>query len=225
MSYQNKRIVRINKLVEAAINRINLDILKEDDNKPGIKVNIKDLSRVNPDQLSKLATKTDVTIVGEAAETDELINVSDSLIVKGNKIYVTNDLDLSPEQEVTFDKKNISYTAITGKEQDEEGNYLLTNIKKVQTTSSQTPEPSKIKVPTEQEDAVYNLKNWAEQLQIDLGDPDTAPNNTLKYGYINPSDNNRIDILVMSNGLIKMSGHVVQNFNDFKNLINWHKEN
>jgi hypothetical protein len=220
MSYQDRRKVRVNKLIEAAISRIELDIIKEDNVKPGLTIDIKNLSKVNPDQLNKIAAKSDINIVDEAAETNSIIDVTDSLITHDNLLYVTADQNLSPNDEVSFTRKGVTYTAIVKDKTDGDGNYLISNLKK---TTQSTQEPKKVTTP--QEDAVFNLKSWAQQLQIEIGDGVDAPNNTLKFSYRNPKSGDVINILVMSNGLIKMSGHVIHDYSDLRNIVNWHSSN
>jgi hypothetical protein len=73
-----------------------------------------------------------------------------------------------------------------------------------------------------QEQAVYNLKAWAMQLNKKLSDGQSIANKALKFTY--PEGDDLVTILILQNGLIKASGHVIKDFKDFKRLAAFHKE-
>lgn len=238
MSYQTRRAERIAKIVSEVYKRIDLDILKEAN--PGLKIGIEDLSNANPDAIAKIAAKSDINVVDkiQEAETAELIDVTDDVIIKDHNVYILADV-ANPGDKVEFTRKGKSFTAIVsdepkGTSKDER---LLTDIKLQKDVPKTTPTTSSVpssNIPkdkeeqvadTQQENAVYNLKNWATQLQIPIGDGEQAPNGSVKFTYFSQESQNPIIILVLSNGLIKMSGHTVADFSDFDNIIKWHKAN
>lgn len=85
----------------------------------------------------------------------------------------------------------------------------------------ETSEKEKIK-QSPQEVAVFNLENWANDLQLNIGEAEESVNNVIKFGYY--EGNQYIAILVFPTGVIKVSGHVVQDFDDFENIVNFHKD-
>lgn len=229
MSYQTRRDQRIKQLIEAAVNRIESHIQLTEVGTPGIKIGIDDFMKSNPDQLAKIATKTDVNVVDQVKEADEsnisdLIDISDDLIIQGKKAYVYITT-ASPGDEVEFTTpKGKVYTASVS-DSPKENKYLLKNIQpKKNIVPKETPQEKQIE-STQQEDAIYNLKNWAQQLQIPIGDGELTSNEAIKFGYFSSESQQQISILVLSNGLIKMSGHSVFDFSDFKNIVNFHSDN
>ena len=85
----------------------------------------------------------------------------------------------------------------------------------------ETPEKEKIK-QSPQEVAIFNLENWANDLQLNIGEAEESVNNVVKFGYY--EGDQYIAILVFPTGVIKVSGHVVQDFDDFENIVNFHKD-
>lgn len=85
----------------------------------------------------------------------------------------------------------------------------------------ETSEKEKIK-QSPQEVAVFNLENWANDLQLNIGEAEESVNNVVKFGYY--EGDQYIAILVFPTGVIKVSGHVVQDFDDFENIVNFHKD-
>jgi hypothetical protein len=174
MSYKNRRKERIQRLIDEAISRIETDLVALHElAPPAIKLTMADLAKANPDQISKIAQKSNINVVDKIQEAGEETPVEEPM-PKGDQIA------------------------------DEEGKN---DVKQ-----------------TQQEIAVYNLQNWATQLQIQIGEGQEAPNGSIRFGYFSPESQQMINILVLSNGLIKMSGHIVQDFNDFKNITQFHKE-
>lgn len=240
MSYQTRRVQRINQLVEAAINRIESHIkLTEIGNPSGVTIGIKDFEKSNPDTLAKIASKTDVNVVDsikEADEVAELIDITDNLVIEGKLAYVSGGTS-KPGDKVEFTTpKGKTYTATVSNKLKGKGKYLLKDIKLTTTskskeepvqptpTSKETPKEKQVK-GTQQEDAIYNLKNWATQLQVPIGDGEESSNGAIKFSYYSPEAQQPISILVLSNGLVKMSGHSISDFSDFKNIIDFHKDN
>lgn len=85
----------------------------------------------------------------------------------------------------------------------------------------ETPEQEKIK-QSPQEVAIFNLENWANDLKLNIGEAEESVNNVVKFGYY--EGDQYIAILVFPTGVIKVSGHVVQDFDDFENIVNFHKD-
>ncbi len=240
MSYQTRRAERIAKIVSEVCKRIDLDILNEAT--PGLTIGIEDLAKANPDVISKIATKSDINVVDkiqEAGEVSELKDVTKDIIVKDRKIYILADVAY-PGDEVEFTHKGKAFTAVVSNEPkgSSQEERLLKDVKQKKNAPTQAtpntnpvhtstaPESDEEKVAdTQQENAIYNLKNWATQLQIPIGDGDQAPNGSIKFTYFSQENQQPIIILVLSNGLIKMSGHDVSDYSDFDNIIKWHQAN
>lgn len=85
----------------------------------------------------------------------------------------------------------------------------------------ETSEKEKIK-QTPQEVAIFNLENWAHDLNLNVGEAEESVNSVVKFGYY--EGDQYIAILVFPTGVIKVSGHVVQDFDDFENIVNFHKD-
>lgn len=233
MSYASRRKERINKIISEVYKRIDshINILNENP-APGIKIGVDDLMKTDANKLSQLATKANINVVDkiQEADTNQIIDVTKDMVIRNKQIFISAELEgVKPGDQVEFtSNKGNKYTAIVGDNLQEGDEYMLGNIKKVPNTAAEVPvEPTKEDKPieTQQEQAIYNLKNWAEQLQIQIGDGEAAPNNSIKFIYHNPQSQEPITILVLSNGLIKMSGHVIQDFEDLKGIIAWHKSN
>jgi hypothetical protein len=76
---------------------------------------------------------------------------------------------------------------------------------------------------SQQEEAIFNLKNWVHDLKGSLDDGERVSSGAIKFVYSDPELSNPINILVYINGLIRMSGQSIQDFTDFKNIINFHR--
>ena len=232
MAYADRRKERINKIISEVYKRIDSDILSEAT--PGVKIGIDNLGDVDADQLSKIATKTNINVVDQVQEANDtdVKDVTAGITIANRKVYVSANWAKPGEQvEFTSKKGDVTFTAIVGDEKDGHGEYILKDIKKVTTpeeTPSQTdPEQDKEEkevASTQQENAVFNLKNWAVQLQVPVNEGEPTMNGAIKFTYFSQEGQLPINILVLSNGLIKMSGHVIQDFEDFKNIVEFHKQ-
>lgn len=225
MSYASRRKERISKIISEVYKRIDLDILQEAPT-PGIKIGLDNLMKTDVNKLSQLATKTDINVVDKVqeADTNKVIDVTSDFVVKDRHIYVTAGF-VKAGDKVEFTSKGKKYTAIVGDNLQENDTYMLSNVKLVKGEPVEDSEEEEPIEKTQQEQAIYNLKNWAVQLQTPIGDGESAPNNAVKFTWFNPTQNQiPISILVLSNGLIKMSGHTVQDFEDYKNIINFHNQ-
>jgi hypothetical protein len=178
MSYKNRRKERIQRLIDEAVGRIESDLLKEI-GAPAIKLSMADLQKANPDQIAKIAQKTNINVVDQVTEAlvDEPVGPTDA----------SSATDLSNSD--------------------------------IESKTETSPVES-----SQQEEAVYNLNNWANQLQVPIGQGTDAPNGAIRFGYFSTEAQQMIAILVLSNGLIKMSGHTIQDFADFKNIVAFHKQ-
>ena len=87
--------------------------------------------------------------------------------------------------------------------------------------SIETPEKDRIESSV-QEVAIFNLENWANDLHLNVGEAEESVNNVVKFGYY--EGNQYIAILVYPTGVIKVSGHIVQDFDDFQNIVNFHRD-
>lgn len=85
----------------------------------------------------------------------------------------------------------------------------------------ETTEKEKIK-QSPQEIAIFNLENWANDLQLNVGEAEESVNGIIKFGYY--EGDQYIAILVFPTGVIKISGHIVDDYNDFKNIVDFHKD-
>lgn len=239
MSYQTRRAERIAKIVSEVYKRIDNDILNEAT--PGLKIGIEDLSKADPNAIAKIAAKSDINVVDkiQEAEVTDTIDVTKDIILKNRSVYILADVAY-PGDKVEFTRKGKSFTATVSDEPKDSSaeERLLIDIKLKKDggdkTTTNNPSVSSSNLPkdkeeqvadTQQENSIYNLKNWALQLQIPIGDGEKAPNGAIKFTYFSPEAQNPIIILVLSNGLIKMSGHTVADFSDFDNIIKWHKAN
>ncbi len=235
MSYASRRKERISKIISEVYKRIDSDILNEADSLPGVKIGIEDFMKSDPNKLGPLANKATINVVDkpiQEADTQEIVDVTNDLIIKDRKVYILVDVAGIGEQ-VQFTSKNKKYTAVVSDEPKgtSEDKYLLKDIKLVkenepelegQPLAADTAEEKQVE-DTQQEQAVYNLKAWATQLQLQIGDGETAPNRAVKFTYFSQESQQPINILVLSNGLIKMSGHTIQDFEDLKDIVNFHK--
>ena len=88
-------------------------------------------------------------------------------------------------------------------------------------TPIQTSEKDRIESSV-QEVAIFNLENWANDLHLNVGEAEESVNNVVKFGYY--EGNQYIAILVYPTGVIKVSGHIVQDFDDFQNIVNFHRD-
>ena len=88
-------------------------------------------------------------------------------------------------------------------------------------TPTQTSEKDRIESSV-QEVAIFNLENWANDLHLNIGEAEESVNNVVKFGYY--EGNQYIAILVYPTGVIKVSGHIVQDFDDFQNIVNFHRD-
>jgi len=230
MAYADRRKERINKIISEVYKRIDSDILSEGPTH-GMKIGIQDLMKVNPDQLAKFANKTDVNIVQKIKEAgeDTIIDVTNDIIITNRNVYILADV-ASPGDQVEFTSKGKRFTAIVSDEPKgtQQEKRLLKNIKLV--ASEATPdaedkeEEEEQVASTQQENAVFNLKNWAVQLQVPINEGEPTMNGAIKFTYFSQEGQLPINILVLSNGLIKMSGHTIQDFEDFKNIVEFHKQ-
>ena len=182
--YQLTRQIRIKKLISEAIHRVDEDLRKEDIETPGLKVKVADLAKINPSDLQKVTSKTDVDVVAEDQDT--------SLMDDADGIDTTKTYLEEPEVETDM----VDSPEVSGAEDE---------------------------MKSDQEQASFNLSAWAKQLGKDLGEGVKISNNALKYTY--QEDSQPISILVLSNGVIKASGHLIRNFNDFKRLVTFHSQN
>lgn len=78
-----------------------------------------------------------------------------------------------------------------------------------------------IEPTTIQEEAIQNLKTWADKLSITLSNPEDTLNKAIIFYYT--EGENVVTVLVLSNGIIKVSGHIVKSFDDFKKVVEFHK--
>lgn len=227
MAYADKRKERINRIISEVYQRIDFDILKEAPTH-GVKIGVQDLMKTDVNKLSQIAQKADINVVDKIQEADtdtDVLDVSKDITVKGRKVYTAAD-EAQPGEQVQFTVKGKTYTAIVSEEELED-KFLLKDVKLVSKETSKpieepdTPEEKQVE-STQQEQAIYNLKNWANQLQMEIGDGELSPNNAVKFVWFSQESQQPISILVLSNGLIRMSGHTVQDFSDLKNIINFH---
>ena len=72
-----------------------------------------------------------------------------------------------------------------------------------------------------QELAVYNVKNWATQLELDISAVKNYGQNVKEITFI--ETNRPYTVLIYPDGGIRLSNHTVRNFNDFKNIIEFYK--
>lgn len=230
MAYADRRKERINKIISEVYKRIDSDILSEAT--PGIKIGIDHLGDVDANQLSQIATKTNVNVVDKVEEANDtkVKDVTAGITIVDRKVYVSSNW-AKPGEQVEFTSKDKTFTAIVGDEKDGHGEYQLKDIKKVtpepEETAPNAPEEDKAEkqvISTQQENAVFNLKNWAVQLQVPINEGEPTMNGAIKFTYFSQEGQLPINILVLSNGLIKMSGHVIQDFEDFKNIVEFHKQ-
>lgn len=89
------------------------------------------------------------------------------------------------------------------------------------TSTEQELEDKKISL-SQQEEAIFNLKNYAHSLKGKLDDGEKVSSGAIKFLYTDPELKSPINILVYVNGLIRMSGQTIQDYNDFKNIVNFH---
>lgn len=231
-----EREQRVRNLIESALNRVDKDIVKEDT--PGLKVSL--ATAINkPDEVKKLADKADVTITEAAGD---LIKFTDKYDLEkalekqygkvtqkkdGNKIIYS-----SPYGELgTWYEEGNYGEMVSGEETIEKESPKSTNTEEPINTepentgdTEEQPETGSNNkpLPPQQEQAVFNVEAWSTQLGLDISEPEKTLNNALKFTFtINDS---LVTILVLSNGLIKVSSHVISNFTDFKNTIEFHKQ-
>src|ERR1039458_1884650 len=97
--YQLTRQIRIKKLISEAIHRVDEDLRKEDIETPGLKVKVADLAKINPSDLQKVTSKTDVDVVAEDQDTslmDDADNIDTTKTYLENPEVETDMVD-SPE--------------------------------------------------------------------------------------------------------------------------------
>lgn len=162
------------------------------------------------------------------ARIEALINESINRVVEGISkqvvVEATPGLTITPDELSKMDVNKVSALA-------QKTNVNVTDQMK---EADAEVAPIDAEVPAEaeeqeverspQEEAVYNVSNWAHQLNLNIGEGEEGMNQTVKFGYYDDANKQYIAILVFPTGVIKMSGHVVQDFNDFKNIVDFHKD-
>jgi len=72
-----------------------------------------------------------------------------------------------------------------------------------------------------QELALYNVKNWATQLDLELSDVRTFGQNVKEITF---EDSERLHtVLIYPDGGIRLSNHLVRNYKDFSNIVEFHR--
>lgn len=234
MSYKKKRQARIEALINESINRVVAGISKQvvaedtSSGSPGLNITPDDLAKMDVNKVSSLAQKTNVNVTDTMKEDNtsaDLIDVGE-VYKEDGKFVISKFVGAEIGDRVRFtDEYDQPYTATVAAELDDE-TYSLADIKH-EGKGEKAPQDSKetkAVANSPQEEAVYNVTNWAHQLNLNIGEGEEGMNQTIKFGYYDESNKQYIAILVYPTGIIKMSGHVVQDFNDFKNIVDFHKD-
>jgi hypothetical protein len=72
------------------------------------------------------------------------------------------------------------------------------------------------------EEAIYNFKSWADQLDIDLG-KESAYGKDIKTFNVS-IENKPVTVMVEPDGTIKMGGHTLKSFEDLQNIVEFYKD-
>jgi len=72
-----------------------------------------------------------------------------------------------------------------------------------------------------QELAIFNVKNWATQLELPISDVRNYGQGVKQLTFI--EDQRQYTVLIYPDGGIRLSNRTVRTFNDFKNIIEFHK--
>ena len=77
---------------------------------------------------------------------------------------------------------------------------------------------------TQQQDSLFNIKTWAADMQLDLSDSKSYFQGTNKVVSLSfeDKDNQPIDVYIYEDGTIKISGKIINNYDDFENIVNYH---
>jgi hypothetical protein len=117
---------------------------------------------------------------------------------------------------------NLAKTApieITEDEEPEAGDNVLDYIKRdIQGEELEDEEPE---TDSAQELSIFNINAWANQLEIDLGDIHNFNKGIQEYQFL--VDDKPYTVLIHEDGTIRLSGHIVRSFDDFKKIIEFTK--
>lgn len=73
----------------------------------------------------------------------------------------------------------------------------------------------------QQELAIFNVKNWAAQLEVDLGNIHKFNKGIEEFQFL--IKDKPFSVLIYTDGTIRMSGHTIKTFDDFKKVIEYQK--
>lgn len=132
-----------------------------------------------------------------------LVRIGNELVARGSEAN-QDDTDLDENLEAIYKENSLS-------EDDEEEENIDQNFEDEYATAT-----------TEQKQAIYDLKSWSSELDLDIGQGEETVGDIIKFGFLG-GDNGYVSILVSPKGDIKMSGHVVRNFDDYQDLVNFFK--
>lgn len=108
---------------------------------------------------------------------------------------------------------------ITEEEDPLEGDKVFDYIKKdIQGEQGNVVE---LQQENQQELAIFNVKNWANQLEIDLGDVHNFNKGVEEFQFI--IEEKPYSILIYTDGTIRMSGHTIKSFDDFRKVVEYQK--
>jgi actin-related protein len=121
------------------------------------------------------------------------------------------------------DKTTVNVVKQVKEEEEVEETEEEIEVEELETEEAEEEVEEKKVKRTQQEEAVFNLSAWAQQLGLDLTDGEEVPGGALRFSYTESQTEDPVSILVFENGLIKISGHVVQDFANLKKIVDFHK--
>ena len=108
---------------------------------------------------------------------------------------------------------------ITEEEEPLEGDEVFDYIKR--DIQGEQVKPEEIEKENQQELAIFNIKNWANQLEIDLGNIHNFNKGVEEFQFI--IEEKPYSILIYNDGTIRLSGHTIKTYDDFKKVFDFMK--
>lgn len=119
---------------------------------------------------------------------------------------------------------NLAKTApieITEDEEPESGDHVLDYVKRDMNNLYPEDKEQEEKTDSAQELSIFNINTWANQLEIDLGDIHNFNKGIQEYQFL--VGDKPYTVLIHEDGTIRLSGHIVRSFDDFKKIIEFQK--